>query len=318
MAVVTFTRRQVVDMIPEFLSKRAVGYRPKGEAMAKALTISWTALVVAGGSFIDQDDGIVHRSWYRRRAPYAIKDARPGTWAEVIRAGLAQDAADGWRLTPKGTEAAAEHQRRMLRYLAGLALPEKALAGAAAAAADLADRVPATERAARARRTREIHPDLRSTARTLSDALQVLWAFRDDCHVGAWQEAGYEGPVFDVLSYVWQGPGDVSWTKLPAATSLEALVKALEAKQDRADVEHNVAALARRGDLDRSGDVLRLTEEGKRSRDAIEEETDRRYFAIWDLDDTATARLGEDLRAVIDALPTGAPPTRGTGTATRL
>ena len=42
---------------------------------------------------------------------------------------------------------------------------------------------------------------------------------------------------------------------------------------------------------------------GKAARDAIEDETDRRFFAIWQLDDAATARLGEDLRAVIDELP---------------
>lgn len=37
--------------------------------------------------------------------------------------------------------------------------------------------------------------------------------------------------------------------------------------------------------------------------DMIEEDTDRRYFAVWDLDDAQTARLGDDLRRVIDALP---------------
>jgi len=135
---------------------------------------------------------------------------------------------------------------------------------------------------------------------------QVLWAFRDDCHVGSWQAAGYEGPAFDVLSYCWSSPPDVSWTKIGGMHTLDDLAKALEAKQERADVESNVDALVRRGDLVREDGTVRLTAQGKRTRDAIEDDTDRRFFAIWDLDDAATARFGEDMRAVIDALPKAA------------
>lgn len=303
MAVAAFTRRQVVDMIPEFLSKRGLGYRSQGEVFASQLGIGWTALVVAGGSVMDEDEGVVRMAWYRRRNPYVVKDARPGTWAEVARAGLAEEIEGGWRLTPKGREAASEHQRRVLRYLAGLALPAEALSRAAATFASIADQVPDTDRARRAKRWREIHPELPSAARGLSDALQILWAFRDDCHVAAWESHGYEGPAFDVLSYVWQGRGDVSWTKLPAAATMGDLTKALQARQDAADVGRHVALLLARGDLERDGDAVRLTEQGQRSRDAIEDETDGRYFAVWELDDREMAGLGADLRRVIDELP---------------
>ena len=43
---------------------------------------------------------------------------------------------------------------------------------------------------------------------------------------------------------------------------------------------------------------------GAGRKSSIEAETDRRHLAIWDLDGAATARLGDDLRAVIDAIPT--------------
>src|SRR5206468_2599082 len=58
--------------------------------------------------------------------------------------------------------------------------------------------------------------------------------------------------------------------------------------------------------LTRADGALRITPQGQRTRDAIEEETDRRYFAPWDLDDAGVARVGDDLRTVIDALPKAA------------
>ena len=305
MAVMALTRRQVVDMIPEFLSKRGIGYRLQGEAVAKELGISWTALLIFGGSFVDRDGDVVTRERYRWRSPYAIKSARASTWSEVVAAGLAEETPNGWRLTAQGAAAADEHPRRVVGYLATLALPAEPAHRAAADLDRMARRVPPTaERAARARRVWDVASgEPASHARTLSDAAQILWAFRDDCHVAAWQARGYEGPAFDVLSYVWSSPTDVSYTKLPAVGSMDALAKALEAKQDRADVERNVEVLVRRGDLARDGDSVRIAPQGQKARDAIEEETDRRYFAIWDLDDAQTGRLGDDLRAVIDALP---------------
>lgn len=304
MAVMTFTRRQVVDLLPEFLSKRGIGYRPAGEPYARELGISWTALVILGGSFIDSDGEVIARAWYKRRSPYAIKDARPATWAELAVAGLADVVPEGWRLTAKGSDVAAEHRRRVYRYLAGLPMPRQACERAARQLDHLARRIPAgAERAARASRVFGIHPEISSHMRSLSDAAQVLWAFRDDRHIAAWQSAGYGGPDLDVLSYCWSSPPDVTWTRIGGMRTFDELAKALEAKQDRADVERHVESLVRRGDVVRSGAEIGLTAQGQRSRDAIEEETDRAYFAIWDLDDGATATLGDELRAVIDALP---------------
>jgi DNA-binding MarR family transcriptional regulator len=308
MAVMTFTKRQVVDMIPEFLSKRATGYVPRGQEYAKELGIPWPALLVLGAAFVEDEGDGTMRSWYLRRTPYLVKDARPASWDQLIAAGYASKVEDSRRvtrrLTPKGAAASAEHQRRVMRYVASLDLPSGPLERAATQFDRLAHRVPAdAERAGRMKRWWALHPDLRSTVRTLSDAAQVLWGFRDDCHIAAWQAAGYKGPELDVLSFAWSGATDISWTKIGGAKTIADLVKSLETKQEPADVERNVDALVAKGDLTRDGDSIRITAQGQSARDAIEAETDRRYFTIWDLDDAATSRLGDDLRAVIDALP---------------
>ncbi len=198
----------------------------------------------------------------------------------------------------------AERAQRALReHLRGLPLPADAVRRTADALEPIADRVPSdARRAALARKLRPKDDEPGADALRLNRSATELWYFRDDCHIGAWQAAGYRGPIFDVLSHLWSSPPDMSWTKLPGATSLDQLAKALEQRQGRADVERAVQALVDSGDVAREGDALKLTPRGKVSRDAIEDETDRRFFAIWSLDQAATAKLGEDLRAVIDAL----------------
>lgn len=171
----------------------------------------------------------------------------------------------------------------------------------------MADRIPSTaRRAAIPKRFRTIAlGGPTSDLGELGLAISELWAFRDDCHIGAWEAASYAGPEIDTLTQIWTTPSDLSWATGGGITSLDELGKALHVRQDRGDVERSVEALARRGDVELDGDRLLLTPRGKARRDAIEDETDRRYFEIWQVDDAATARLGDDLRAVIDALPAG-------------
>ena len=101
--------------------------------------------------------------------------------------------------------------------------------------------------------------------------------------------AGYRGPVLNVLTHVWYGK-----------TKHADLVKALP--QDPADVDRHIDELVERGDLDRAGDEIRLTPQGKATRDRIEEETDRLGFAVWPAGE-ALERLFGDLDALIAALP---------------
>jgi hypothetical protein len=304
MAVMTFTRRQVTDMLPEFLTRRLATLPPKSKARAAELGMSENALGQLSNALVVRDGDLVKRSTFAFRSPYAVK--RPALeqgWAEIVAAGLAEATADGWRISPQALEIATDMSRRIRGHVRGLPFPA-ATKRAADTLWPISGRVPAD--AGRTALVRRLAPDPDeppSDAITLTRAAQILWAFRDDCHIPAWQEKGYEGPAFEVLSFVWSGPADVSYTKLPGVDSIERLEKALAPRQDSADIERNVDVLLRRGDVVREDGSIRITPQGQRTRDAIEVETDRRYFEIWDLDDAGFARVGDDLRAIIDALP---------------
>ncbi len=305
MAVMTYTHRQVLDMIPEYLTARVRTFDPAAEALAKENGISRGALGTLSGVLTVGDGDRVERARISWRSPYAVK--RPALeqgWAEIVSSGLAEAVDGGWRVRPPGIELAKELSRRIRAHVRALEVPAGAVRRAAGELGRIAARVPASaERAARAARVRSEAGEPASDLVSLSLAAQVLWSFRDDCHVAAWQAKGYEGPAFEVLSYVWSSPPDVSFTKIGGHRTIDDLEKALKPRQDRADIEGNVDALVRRGDLARDGAAVSITPQGQRTRDAVEDDTDRRFFAIWDLDDDAVARLGDDLRSIIDALP---------------
>lgn len=304
-AAMTYTRRQIVDMLPEYLTKRSAGFGPAREALMKEAGVSTDVLGTLLTSLILVEGDKVRREMYEWRSPYPTK--RPSVvdgWSKVVDAGLAEATPDGWRPRPQGIALAERAQRALRDHLRGLPLPADVVRRAADALEPIADRIPSdARRAALVRKLRPKGDEPTSDILRLNRSATELWYFRDDCHVRAWQAAGYRGPVFDVLSHLWSSPPDMQYTKLPGATSLDQLAKTLGQRQDRADVERAVQALVDRGDVAREGDAVRLTPKGQASRDAIEDETDRRYFAIWELDDAATSRLGEDLRTVIDALP---------------
>ncbi|MEK7860860.1 MAG: hypothetical protein AAB284_05845 [Chloroflexota bacterium] len=295
MAIATSTPRAIVaDLFPEFLTKRAQPFTPVAEERAKELGISRLALIHLGSGWISNEAGVVTRAFYHWRSPYLVRQTYAQYWDEVVQAGFAEPADGGWRITSRGMDVGADSQRRFRAFLRTLPLPAEPTRRAAAALVPLAARIPpAARRAAIARRVPVPADEPRSPAVDLDRTVNELWSWRDDCHIGAWEDAGYDGPTLDVLTQVWSGK-----------TTGEDVVKALEVKQERAGVERNLEVLVAKGEVSRDGDVLGLTPRGKERRDAIEAETDRRHLAIWDLDGAATARLGDDLRAVIDAIPT--------------
>lgn len=306
MAITTSTPRAIVaDLFPEFLTKRAQPFTPVAEERAKELGISRLALIHLGSGWISNEGGVVTRAFYHWRSPYLVRQTYAQYWDEVVQAGFAEPADGGWRITSRGMDVGADHQRRFRAFLRTLPLPAEPTRRAAAAFVPLAARIPpAARRAAIARRVPVPADEPRSPAVDLNRTVNELGSWRDDCHIGAWEDAGYDGPTLDVLTQVWSSPPDIRWATIGGLRTVEDVVKALEVKQERAGVERNLEVLVAKGEVSRDGDALGLTPRGKERRDAIEAETDRRSFVIWDLDDAATARLGDDLRAVIDAIPT--------------
>ncbi len=307
MARTTFSRRQIAaDLFPELLTKRGQLLVGASDAYAREVGVSRMALAYLSTGWQLGDGDRVDRARFGWRSPYSLKQDElvERHYADLAAAGLVEPAGEGWRFTARGRDVVAEQQRRRPPPRRAQAQPPQPPNRAAHHHPPPPGRIPANaERARTARRLVAVPPaEPSSDAIAVNRAVVELWNFRDDCHIGAWGSAGYDGPSLDVLTQVWPGKSDVTWATQGGNGTVDDVAKALEGKQDRADVERLLEALARRGDIAMAGATVRVTAQGQRSRDAIEDETDRRFFAIWDLDDAATSRLGEDLRTVIDAI----------------
>lgn len=298
----SWTRRAVIDLFPDYIYERLAGHREREAAIALEAGISVDALTFDSlGSLayapLIAKDGVLSVSRHRWRTPYTTMDPWTPVWNELVAAGFAESSGDGWRLTARGGALCERLYREERRYLESLELPTVELHRLAIALTSLAERIPASaERATTAHKGLPLQSEIRSHVVRADRAINELWNFRDDSHIDAWQAAGYSGPELDVLSRVWMG-----------ITTMDALSLELEWTQDPADVRRDVDALAQRGDLDRDGDRLALTLAGKERRDAIERQTDRAYFAGWPTGDELS-RVGEDLSAVIAALPSSQSP----------
>ncbi|MFN2520112.1 MAG: hypothetical protein ABR525_03595 [Candidatus Limnocylindria bacterium] len=293
MAVRTLTQKQVVELFPAFLTKLSRAYGDRFETVAKEQAgVPAATIAILGDGISLAENGVVTRDRFRWRSPYATKDNVTPQWERAVEAGLAERADGGWRVTPKGREARERATGEFRSFLGALELPAQPLARALEALERLAAAIPsASPRVEAARRLPP--PSPASDIVRLQFAVRQLWARRDDCHTGAWQDAGYAGPELDALTQAWSG-----------RDSVDDVAKLLENKQERADVERSIDDLMGRGDLEREGDVIRPTAQGRANRDAIEAETDRRYFVGWPEGDDLV-RIGDDLSAVMEALPAG-------------
>lgn len=83
---------------------------------------------------------------------------------------------------------------------------------------------------------------------------------------------------------------------------LDEIASELEGRQTRSDIESQVEMLVESGDVEHSGELLALTEQGKDRRDRVEHDTDAGYFREWPRGDDLR-RMGDDLTALIAALP---------------
>lgn len=201
-----------------------------------------------------------------------------------------------WSLTDKGRAALGEFRRALDAYFAGLApidaaeLDLLARSLEAALAASVAAPEPMTrEHTPRAARYRWQEPA--SAFARLDAAIYGLWQFRDDCHVQAWRDAGLAGPVLDVLTRVWHREAETADELAPKM-----------AAQRTEDVRTALDQL-RAGGLVATGPRLALTAKGTTTRERIEAETDRYFFAPWPDDVGARADwLIDRLSAVNTAL----------------
>jgi len=103
--------------------------------------------------------------------------------------------------------------------------------------------------------------------------LTDLNMLRDDAHVAAWQEHGFEGPSIEALTLLWRGE----------AHNADGLSTALAERRGYAGPDYTrvVDGLAERGWLDASAPELTLTPEGLAQREQVETTTNRYFSFIW-------------------------------------
>jgi predicted transcriptional regulator len=103
--------------------------------------------------------------------------------------------------------------------------------------------------------------------------LTDLLGFRDDAHIGAWKPYDVSGPAWEALTFVWRGD----------ANTAEGLAERLQPFRGYAveDYQGALQDLADRGWAVEDAGAYQLTEEGKRVREAAEEETNRLFFGGW-------------------------------------
>jgi hypothetical protein len=127
--------------------------------------------------------------------------------------------------------------------------------------------------------------------------LSDLAAYRDDCHLAAWQIHGIEGPAWEAFSVIWRnGP-----------LTLDQLCEKLAHRGFSAE-EYQVALadLIGRGWVTHDNGDFCLTELGVKVREAAEADTDDYFYRPWSyLSDQAIRDLERQLTRLKTALEMG-------------
>lgn len=244
------------------------------------------------------------------RVPYANPAHDAAGLAGAAAAGFLEAGPGGYRLTDAGraltgavldailegsARPASPGSERLERLAALLARPIDA-----AAAADAHD-APAL----RVSRRFDPGPDAPVLARIRRRLVDLL-SFRDDAHVAAWRPLGEPGHVWEAFSHAL---GEHVFGE--RADTPEALAEKLGGFRgyDADAYRAALRATARRGWLEETADgAFRATDEGRRVRESVEEETDRLYFAPWNLTDAEAAELRGLLEELAAALAAEAEP----------
>jgi Mn-dependent DtxR family transcriptional regulator len=117
--------------------------------------------------------------------------------------------------------------------------------------------------------------------------LSDLGAYRDDAHLAAWQPLGYAPPTWETLTLIWRGE----------AEDLDSLRQNLSHRQQPAQVyEDALHTLEEKGLVRSQHGKMRITSEGKRIRQEVENTTDEYFYAPWDV------LIAEELRALGELL----------------
>lgn len=261
---------ELVPLFPEFLTKRRTKFTLPLRLLEE-LGIDRPALSFVIGAVAPQGGGRFGEMWN----PYATQwDQHHAASSAARDAGLVEEKDGRWDLTPAGRELVRRVRREADAYLASLPAPL-----AAEDLGRLASLLARAFEAVAARLDRRWHSHIPRAARmagdgarpmvALENAVYGIWQARDDCHMAAWRQAGLDGPTLDTLTRIWR-----------SEASSEQDLAAKLTSQRPADVAGQLARLRRDG-LVAPGEPPRTTDKGAKLRQAIEDETDRLFFAPW-------------------------------------
>ena len=260
----------LVPLFPEFLNKRRTKFTLPLRLMEE-LKIDRPALSFVIGAVAPQGGGRYSEMWN----PYATQwDQYLPASSAARDAGLVVEKSGRWDLTPAGRELVSRVRREADAYLASLPSPIPA-----DDLARLASRLARAFDAIVAGLDKRWHSHIPRAARmagdgtrpmvALENAIYGIWQARDDCHMAAWQQAALDGPTLDTLTRIWRNE----------ASSESDLASKLTTQRP-ADLAGQLTRLRRDG-LVSAGDPPRTTDKGAKARQAIEDETDRLFFAPW-------------------------------------
>jgi hypothetical protein len=261
-------RRTLVRSFMPFIARCTRGYAVL-ERVAERHQLAAHQLGLLNSAYLAAGRGPVSERGLRDAVPYATR-SRLGAehWQPLIAAGLASAHVDGWAITDAGHDTVAELYREVWGEVASRSA-NPALVGRIG---EILERLSyAVPLAGRARFIRDVWGEAPAT--TLVRLYRAVWElsiYRDACFRAAWEAEGYGGATIDVLTQVWDG-----------ASTVEGIAVRLAAKQDRDSVHANLALLESRGDLQRAGDSVALTDRGRATRDGIEARTDAASFERW-------------------------------------
>lgn len=286
-------QRALHDEMETFIGNRRRAFIPRSRELAAELGLAEATLPFLAHLRQIAEDDFVPLERLRRRLCYAAKEGWRAKLAELAAAGLAAEERDGWRISVRGMAAIERVWSEIHRQLRALPLPAEPLRRAVEALEAIV--APATgdeyDRLTMIRRTSVRDRAHADRAVRIEQAMFETCVLLDDGHIHAWRRAGYRGPVLDVLTKIWNG-----------AQTREALYTALSYSQESTHVDRHIEELVTRGDVRVDGGAVALTEQGRATRDRIEEETDRDGLARWPTGD-ALERLMTDVEALVAALP---------------
>ena len=115
----------------------------------------------------------------------------------------------------------------------------------------------------------------------------ALAVFRDDAHIAAWREDGWSGPRVVVSTALFQAAQPLPYDQLRAAA----------AQLSDKDFKSASSALHSGGEISHTAeDIYMLTAAGRQARQAVEDQTDRNYGALFN------ALSPDELKELVDRL----------------